>query len=68
MGNKHNVTSVNGDKYLKGIAIDIVIFGFNENQLKVLLLEYRSTGLFGLPAGYILKNENLNDAAKRVVS
>jgi 8-oxo-dGTP diphosphatase len=68
MGHKHNVTSVHGEEYLKSIAIDIVIFGFNENQLKVLLLEYRSTDLFGLPAGYILKNENLNDAAKRVVS
>lgn len=68
MSNNHNVTSVKGEKFLKGIAIDIVIFGFNENQLKVLLLEYKSTGLFGLPAGYILKNENLNDAAKRVVS
>ncbi|TCK83126.1 NUDIX hydrolase [Albibacterium bauzanense] len=68
MSNNHNVTSVKGEEYLKGIAIDIVIFGFNENQLKVLLLEYKSTGLLGLPAGYILKNENLNDAARRVVS
>jgi len=68
MSNNHNVTSIKGEEYLKGIAIDIVIFGFNENQLKVLLLEYKSTDLFGLPAGYILKNENLNDAAKRVVS
>lgn len=68
MDNSHNVTSVKGEEFLKGIAIDIVVFGFNENQLKVLLLEYKSTGLFGLPAGYILKNENLNDAAKRVVS
>lgn len=67
MDNSHNVASVKGEEFLNGIAIDIVIFGFNENQLKVLLLEYKSTGLFGLPAGYILKNENLNDAAKRVV-
>jgi len=68
MSNKNNVISPKGENFLKGIAIDIVIFGFNENQLKVLLLEYKSTGLFGLPAGYIFKNENLNDAAKRVVS
>src|ERR1700761_4780716 len=57
-----------GEGYLKGIAIDAVIFGFHENQLKVLLIEYKRTGLFALPGGFIRESENVNDAALRVVS
>lgn len=57
-----------GNDFLPGLAIDTVIFGFHQNQLKILLLEYRNTGLMALPGGFILTNENLNDAAKRVLS
>ena len=53
--------------YLAGLAIDAVIFGFHDCQLKILLLEYHNTQLYALPAGFILKEENLNDAAKRVL-
>ena len=56
-----------GAGYLLGLAIDMVIFGFHEGQLKVLLLEYQNTNLFGLPAGFILEKENLNDAARRAL-
>ena len=54
-------------RFLPGLAIDTVIFGFHENQLKILLLQYQNTGLFALPGGFIKKEENLNDAAKRVL-
>jgi ADP-ribose pyrophosphatase YjhB (NUDIX family) len=54
-------------KFLPGLAIDVVIFGFHERHLKILLLQYENTGLFALPGGFIQKNENLNDAAKRVL-
>lgn len=53
--------------FLPGLAIDAVIFGFQDNQLKILLLEYEHTNLFALPAGFIKKEENLNDAARRSV-
>ncbi len=53
--------------YLPGLAIDMVIFGFHQNQLKILLLQYQNTGLYALPAGFIRKDENLNDAAKRIL-
>jgi 8-oxo-dGTP diphosphatase len=56
-----------GKGYLPGLAIDTVIFGFHDEQLKVLLLEYKQTGLFALPGGFILENENLDDAARRVL-
>lgn len=54
-----------GADYLPGLALDLVIFGFHQHQLKILLLEYENTELFALPAGFIKKEENLNDAARR---
>ena len=53
--------------FLPGLAIDAVIFGFHQKELKVLLLEYRNTGLFALPGGFIRKEENLDDAARRTL-
>src|SRR3712207_6092670 len=55
------------ESFLPGLAIDTVIFGFHENQLKILLLQYENTGLYALPGGFIKKGENLSDAAKRVL-
>ena len=52
-------------EYLPGLAIDLVIFGFHQDQLKILLLEYENTGLFALPAGFIKVEEDLNEAARR---
>ena len=51
--------------YLPGLALDMVIFGFHQDHLKILLLEYENTGLFALPAGFIKKEEDLNEAARR---
>ena len=61
-------SSVNGTGFLPGLAIDAVIFGFHQNQLKILLLEYRNTGLLALPGGFIQSDENLNDAARRILA
>jgi 8-oxo-dGTP diphosphatase len=57
-----------GGNYMHGLAIDAVIFGFHERQLRVLLMQYKRTGVYALPGGFIHKTENLNDAALRVVS
>ena len=57
-----------GENFLPGIAMDFVVFGFHKAQLKILLLEYRNTDLFALPAGFVKLNENLNDAARRVLA
>lgn len=56
-----------GQGWLPGLAIDCVIFGFHQNQLKILLLEYENTALLALPGGFIKEQENVNDAAKRVL-
>lgn len=52
-------------EYYPHIAYDSVIFGFSENTLKILVMEYRQTGLFALPGGFVRKDENLDDAVKR---
>lgn len=65
MSKKTFENQLDGAKYLPGLATDLVIFGFHQNQLKILLLEYENTGLFALPAGFIKKDEDVNRAARR---
>ncbi|GAB3711516.1 NUDIX domain-containing protein [Spirosoma flavus] len=62
------VNNPTGQGFLPGLAIDLVIFGFHEGQLKVLLLEYQNTGLFALPGGFIHTTEDLNEAARRILA
>ena len=53
--------------YLTSVSIDNVIFGFHENQLKVLLLQIKSSDNWGLPGGYVFKEEEIEDAAVRIL-
>jgi ADP-ribose pyrophosphatase YjhB (NUDIX family) len=53
--------------YLPGISIDCVIFGFHDNQLKILLLNFKNTDWFALPGGFIKESENLDEAAQRIL-
>ena len=63
-----NETGTTGPDFMHGLAIDSVIFGFHDHQLKVLLMRYNKTGVVALPGGFIHKTENLDDAAIRIVS
>lgn len=53
--------------FLPGLAIDSVIFGFHDNKMMVLLLQYKNTNSFALPGGFIYKDEHVNEAAKRIL-
>ncbi|MGB5370059.1 MAG: NUDIX domain-containing protein [Flavobacteriaceae bacterium] len=53
------------ETYIPNLAFDSVIFGFNGKQLKILVLEYHNTGFFALPGGFVKRNENVDEAAKR---
>jgi 8-oxo-dGTP diphosphatase len=55
------------DIYMPGISVDTVIFGFHNDKLKVLLLRFAETPYFVLPGGYVRKEENLDDAALRIL-
>ncbi|MEP7229650.1 MAG: NUDIX domain-containing protein [Ginsengibacter sp.] len=54
-------------KYLRHISVDCVIFGFHKNELKILLLKANYAGKWALPGGFILKDEHMDEAAKRIL-
>jgi len=56
------------DQFLPSVSIDLVVFGFHENQLKILLLKNKDKLSWGLPSGFIFLNEDLEDAAKRILT
>ena len=52
------------------IAVDCIIFGFDKNQLKLLLMKRAlepEKGKWSLIGGFVTKDESLDDAAKRVL-
>ena len=53
--------------FLQHVSIDCVIFGFHENELKVLLLQWKDTNRWCLPGGFIQKAEHIDDAAVRIL-
>lgn len=64
---KMNPYKLDWDEYLPGLSIDCVIFGYHKKELKILIHEYKKTGLFALPGGFIRCNEDIDTAAKRVL-
>jgi ADP-ribose pyrophosphatase YjhB (NUDIX family) len=54
-------------EWMPGISVDCVIFGFHENQLKVLTLRFKQTDIWSLPGGFVGVHEDLDAAAKRVL-
>ncbi|AFK02375.1 NUDIX hydrolase [Emticicia oligotrophica DSM 17448] len=54
-------------RLLPSVSIDCVIFGFSNNQLKILLLKFKNTDFYALPGGFISIEEDLSDAALRVL-
>ena len=55
------------DLYMPHLSLDCVVFGFHDATLKVLVTKFKEQNLWALPGGYVLKNENLNDAATRIL-
>ena len=55
------------DNYLQSISLDCVVFGFHNNQLKVLLLRMKYSHEWALPGGFVGKDESVEQAAARVL-
>ena len=53
--------------YMPHLSLDCVVFGFHDATLKVLVTKLKENNLWGLPGGYVLKTENINDAANRIL-
>ncbi len=62
-----DIKETDWSQFLPGISIDCVIFGYHDRELKILILEYKNTGYFALPGGFIYKDEDLDEAAKRTL-
>jgi ADP-ribose pyrophosphatase YjhB (NUDIX family) len=63
---KQNLNSLN-PLFLDHISLDCVLFGFHENQLKVLLLRMKKTQEWALPGGFVKENESMEVSANRVL-
>jgi 8-oxo-dGTP diphosphatase len=55
------------EEYLNHISLDCVVFGFHENQLKVLLLQMKYSREWALPGGFVKHDETLEEAAARTL-
>lgn len=55
------------DLYMPHLSLDCVVFGFHDATLKVLVTKFKEQNFWALPGGYVLKNENINDAATRIL-
>lgn len=53
--------------FLPSVSVDCVIFGFHASELKVLLLRAKNIGRWALPGGFVYKDENVEEAAARVL-
>ncbi|MBD3581676.1 NUDIX hydrolase [Flavobacterium selenitireducens] len=53
--------------YLPHLSIDCVVFGFQDASLKVLAVKLKDQPLWGLPGGYIRKEESMDQAASRIL-
>jgi len=65
--NQYLVMSVVPQNFLNHISLDCVVFGFHDNQLKVLLLQTKETREWALPGGFVQNNESIEEAATRVL-
>ena len=54
-------------QFLNHLSLDCVVFGFHDNQLKVLLLHMKFTKEWALPGGFIRDDESFEAAAIRVL-
>lgn len=52
---------------LPHLCIDCVILGFQDNLLKLLVLNYENSSSHGLPGGLIFMSENIDHAACRIL-
>ena len=49
------------------LSVDCVIFGFHDNELKVLLSRYPQLDVWALQGGFVFQNEDIDAAATRIL-
>lgn len=60
--------NISKQNFIPQVSIDCVIFGFQDNQLKVLIPKLIYKGDFwALPSGFVLQDEDVDQAAERIL-
>lgn len=62
-----SLTCPTKDEYLDSISVDCAIFSFHEGEIKVLLNKLLKSSTWMLPGGFVRVDENVDDAACRVL-
>jgi ADP-ribose pyrophosphatase YjhB (NUDIX family) len=66
--NKMNLQElIDTNNFINHLSVDCAIFGFHDSTLKVLLLKYHELNLWAIPGGFIFEDEDLDDAAYRIL-
>lgn len=63
-----SLTHPTQEEYLDSISVDCVIFSFHEGEIKVLLNKLLKSSNWMLPGGFVRVDENVDDAAYRVLN
>jgi ADP-ribose pyrophosphatase YjhB (NUDIX family) len=63
---KKQDTYLNSDQYLHNVAVDNVIFGYSDKELRVLLQQPFALDKWTVTGGHIKKTETIEEAAKRI--
>jgi len=57
------ISNFTDQHFLNHISLDCVVFGFHNNQLKVLLIRRKYTKEWALPGGFVCEDESIEVAA-----
>lgn len=63
----YQVLSEQKETFLPSVSVDCVILGFHEGEVKILLSRFMSNEKWMLPGGFVFKDENVDDAAYRIL-
>lgn len=58
---------MNFNELIPQLSIDCVVFGFHDNELKVLLSKFIQVELWALQGGFVGQTEDIDAAAKRIL-
>ncbi len=62
------MTPLSEQNIISQLSIDCVIFGYKNQELKVLIPQLKLNKLYcTLPGGFILQNESIDDSARRIL-
>lgn len=63
----YNVFRADTSRLLPGVSIDCVVIGFDLKELHILLLKLKQHDIWMLPGGFILQEEDMDQAASRIL-